>query len=842
MSDTKILKFQFESPSIKKKDEYGIHIAKWIDNTVSSGHNSYYYKRNKRIEINRQIAQGRQSMGSFLDRMGIDGQQSFINLDWKPPAIMPKFIQVLLNGFIKRDEKPKVSAIDPVSIERKKYDFNLSKGLMNNSDVVSALGEQGVDITEGKKVFDDEDELNLFFGLEYKLPEEILFEKGIQNILYENGYDVLKRRLLMDIIESGLVATKTYLDGNNKIIIRRVKPENLIYGYSEYDDFRDASFFGEILYMKVVDLRLMFPEKSEREFFELAKKYGTQSDNFNGGLKWDDLYSSSQFRPYDDWKIEVIDFEFKTIDVIQYSIKTNRFGNKIVDIKGNTIEPAENKEVANKNAKVIYEGLYIRKSTDGLLRWRVSENMIRPQEDVADVYFRYSVHLFDNQDMFNMAIPERCETSVNQMVLAHLKIQQLIAKMRPSGLMIDIDGVNEIDLGLGKDLKPLEIQKIYDQTGTLYIRRTGDSGDDNKMPAQELANTGNVPQIQQLINTYNFYLQQLRDNIGMNEISEGSSVNPRMGVGLAQSQLAISNNATDFNYGAFINIIEQTAKKSAILLWDSVVYGGKAYRDYLQEDKPDGIEDRFFNVKIEMLPSEAEKQYMDNMAQTALSAGIISFEEAFKVKRIQNIKLAEMYLSRYQKKRESMVQENAQKNSEMNAQVQQQSIQMTAEVDAQMLQMKSQSDAQIKQMEIEGKQQLILQEFIQTLILESFKSGKPIPPQYQKQVDIFLYASSGEAANKEQEALMMEQAQKEQSEASASKLGGNETPEDMYGIIADEAEQQGASEEDITQLVSQLSEREEGGEPPTEEPQPEQQAEENEMSDEMLYGISDEDL
>jgi hypothetical protein len=396
-----------------------------------------------------------------------------------------------------------------------------------------------------------------------------------------------------------------------------------------------------------------------------------------------------------------------------------------------------------------------------MLEWGVAKNMIKPSttKGMADAYFSYSVYMHENLDLENMAIPERMETSIRQMTLAHLKIQQLIAKLRPSGLIIDIDSLSDINIGQGKALSPLELQAVYDQTGNIYYRRRTEDGDQmNGVPIQEAPNSGSVSQIQELIMVYNHYLERLRDEIGVNEYREGAGVNPKLGLGVQQAQIQASNNATDFIYDAYLSLYQQTAFKISLLLYDSVQYGGRQYSDYLSPEKVAGKQ---FDVKIEVLPDEKEKQFLEGMIQTALSAGMMEFEDAFRIRSIKNVKLAEMYLTKAKKNKEKAEMQKAQRNSEMNAQSQQQSIQAKSQADAQLKQLETQGKAMVVTTEMKLKQELSQQEFVQNILLKSFELGKPLTDELQAIVDAYFSTMQQEAMQQQQQ-MMQEQAAQEQ--------------------------------------------------------------------------------
>jgi hypothetical protein len=753
-NNRQVLNFHLSSFKTKRDTKEGLKISKFLEKAYNSG---YFSKRNRKFEKNRMFARGRQPMSEFLDLLNVDGKEAFVNLDMKAPAIAPKFIQVMIGGFMKRDEKIRVTAVDPVSTDRKKYEREDAEFRMNFGPEIKGIEEQaGVKlIPDNAYTPEDYEELELFFN-EFQIPEEIMFEKGITAVFDTNGWPVIKRKILEDVIETGIGCTKVSVNKTGKITVRRVVPENLIYSYSEYDDFRDMSFIGEVISMKVVDIRNNYPQIDEEQIYKIAQK----SKNYNTAVKWDDRYRYNIDRPYDDWTVDVLDFEIKSIDSMIYQARINKFGNLIVEKRDK--EPqrvGDNKEIIRKDMHVVYKGVYVLAS-DIMLDWGLAKNMIKPTlaKEIADVYFSYSIFMHENLDLQNMAIPERMETSIRQMTLAHLKIQQLIAKLRPSGLIIDIDSLSDISLGQGKNITPLEIQKIYDQTGNIYYRRRTEDGDGmNGVPISEAPNNASIGQIQELITVYNHYLERLRDEIGVNEYREGASVNPKMGLGVQQAQIAASNNATDFLYDSYLNVYTQTAFKIALLLYDSVLYGGKAYREYLSSND---IEGKVFDVFIEALPDDNEKQFLNQMVQTAISANAIDFEDAFKVRNIKNYKLAEMYLSKAKKKKMREEMEKAQMNSQMNAQSQQQSIAAKAQADAQLEQIQSQGKIAVVSAEMKLKKSSMTQEFVQMALLKSFELDRELPDDIQAIVD--NYFTEMQQQNMAEQQAMQQQAMMEQ--------------------------------------------------------------------------------
>jgi hypothetical protein len=772
MIDSRLLDFHKGTNREKADPKFGIQVARSISSTVDRGYNGYYTRRNAKIKVSRDIAAGHQDMTQFLDLMNIDGKKAFVNLDLSPPCIAPKFMDIITEHFMERSEDVKVSAIDPQSKRKQERAKEEAEFRMENKDLIGALQQESGIPVEDPSAYtpEDKDDLDFYFGYEYQLPEEIKFEKATDYVLIDNDWKtVCKRKVLEDMEESGFSATRTYVDVNGKIKIRVCEPENTFYSWSKFNDLRDIAWCGELYKMKVTEYRARFAndyireygeEKAEQKLFEDVMKAVSQYPDYTS-LSWQYEWSYAYYRPYDDWQIEVMDFEFKTVDNDIYTAKTNKYGNLIAVDKRDRMPQnlGDNKEVIVKQVYNIYRGYYVRK-LDKLFNWELAKNMIRPQSNLSDVYFSYSFYMPKNRDMINVTLPERMKSSVNQMTLAHLKIQHLIAKMRPAGLLVDINGLLDIDLGLGGTVTPLELQKVYDQTGNQYYRSIKDDGETRQNPPiQELPNAGSIPQIQSCITTYNFYLERLRQDLGTNEYVEGQSVNPKLGLGVMQNQMTASNRATAFIYEGYLSLMQNTCRKVSMLLWDNVMFGGKEYREFIGDEE---LDEAYFDVNIEMLPDEMERAKIDAKIETALSAGIIEFQDAFKIGNIKNVKLKELYLARAQKRIQQMkIQEN-QANIKATSDAQIASAQATTQGKQQELQMEYQGKLAITQMSTKASSELEMQKFVQELQMESFKTGKPIPQEMQDIVDAFYEAKAEEEIQEQEMADSMMEQQEQQ--------------------------------------------------------------------------------
>lgn len=753
-----LLNLNLDKPSQKKKKEYGLKVAQGIFNSADRNTDGYYGRRYRQWRANRDFSYGVNSMKEFMDLMRIEGNQSFINLDWTPIKIAPKFVEILLGQFMNRKETPIVKAVDDMSTNMKEIEKQEAKFRMENKEKIMQIeAEMGEKIESNKFIPEDEDDLALYFDMEYRLPEEILFEQRIKKVLDDNDYPILKRQVLRDIIDCNCAFTKLYYDPNENIRIKRCKPENMIYNVFETDNGKDISYIGEVYPMKISEIRRKF-NIDEETLFTLAQKASRELKR-SENLYWKDSYKYTEIRPYDDYAVLVFDFEVKTVDV-EYSVKTeNKFGNVLVVPKqGKPVAPNGQEisgEVIETKRLNVYQGIWVC-DTPIMLKWDISPNQIRPYQNGVDVFFSYSVIYPNATGSLIPSMIEKAMGPIRQMIVIRLKMQQLISTMRPDGYMIDISGLRDVDLGLGNSVEPLKLMKIWDQTGRVYWDSTGDDGERKSAPIQPLPSNQNVSMLNTLIQQYNFELDRLREEMGISEYRDGSSIPVKTGLGVMQSQIQSSNNATEYIYQAAMYLMEETSRKVSMMLWDSIVLKAKKFKEF--EGYEMSLLDMSFDVRVNMINDEQSRVELIQLLNTALQAGMITYEQAFKVKNIEDTKLAELYLARAMKKAKKEAQEQAQMNAQMNAQIQQQSADAKAQTDAQLEQMSSQAKIAVNKSKSEGDKEVELIKFASNLYTSALTSGKDLPEDIKRFADVIL----GNAIQPQMQEVAEEQMPEEQ--------------------------------------------------------------------------------
>ena len=749
-----IKKFQITTDISSKKDFlYGKNVAQSIYSTIY-GNQTYFWLRNNRFRKNRQIANGKIDMSVFLDRLEMNGKANFVNINWKSIIIGNTIVARLVGSWMSRSEKISVVATDEASAMSKKSAADEAEFLYQNKEILSQIQqESGVPIIpQDKFIAEDKDELDQW-TLEFnKLPEEILYSLGCNNILEANGWnDVLKQRLLHDSAEVGLVCTYTWMDEEGEIHVDWIRPENAIYSYSDFPDFRDTTYRGHMLSMKVSEIRARYSiaaggSLTEEEIFQLAQS--SKEYQITDKLKWMQDWNVAWLRPYDEWNIDLMQFEIKTLDSDGYTVtKTKKNGSTIIR-KGKPDKIDENQEYIEEKKWNIYHGVYC-PVTQKMIKWGIKKNMIRPQDpkEIGNAEFSYSFYMYDPYDMRNVAVPEKIEEPIEQMILARLKIQQMVAKMTPAGASIDVDALQELDLGLGDSVKPLEVQKIWEQTGKLYYRGRDAEGNRIPVPINELANTGFAPQLNALIQLYQFHYQVLKDELGEDPNLMNQAAQPRVAASNIQASQQLANNATEYMYDAYIYVMEETAKKVACLLNKSVTYGAKKYRDLLKEED---VKNRNFVATIRMLPSSTDLMNLQAMMNNAIASNpeLVKYLDPFKAMRMarENIDLGELYFRQAQKRYLKTEQENSQANMEQNSQSQQASIQAKMQADT----------------ILDGKRSLAREkEIILQGVFDLAKANIPVPAELQKIVSDMLQNVTVpiEVQNQEQQQALAQQQQ-----------------------------------------------------------------------------------
>ena len=491
----------------KASYQYGLEVARAIETEWfrrDSGDVRFFANRDNFHRL-RLYARGEQSIQKYKDELSINGDLSYLNIDWKPVPIIPKFVDIVVNGINDRLYEIKAYSQDPFSLqERSKYMDNLLRD-MKNRKLFSAVQESlGLNMfaTDQKELPANNEELTLHMQLNYKQSIEIAEEEAISNVFDHNKYDLIKKRLDYDLAVIGIAADKTTFNTSEGIKVEHVDPADLIYSYTESPYFDDIYYVGEIRRVSIVDLKKQFPGLTEEDIKEIEG----YSDNY---LVYNKSYNPSEST--DRNLVYVLYFEYKTFNNQVYKIKETATGAEKALKKDDRFNPPKDErsrfEKAERIIEVLYQGVKII-GHNKILKWQLAENMTRPKSDTTKVSMTYNIVAPRMYRGKIESLVSRMTSFADMIQLTHLKLQQVLARMVPDGVYLDADGIAEIDLGNGTNYNPQEALNMYFQTGSVIGRSMTQDGEFNhgKMPIQELQSSGSNAKISSLISSYNYYI------------------------------------------------------------------------------------------------------------------------------------------------------------------------------------------------------------------------------------------------------------------------------------------------------------------------------------------------
>ena len=699
--------------------EYGLKVAKGIEQEWFSNERNYTKSRYSSIKNDfhrlRLYARGEQSIQKYKDELSINGDLSYLNLDWKPVPIIPKFVDIVVNGIAERTYDIKAYSQDPHGVaQRTEYMESILRDmrLQEFNDYVQEAFDVNIYDNPKESLPKSKEELELHMQLTYKQAVELAEEQALNVLMEGNNYELIKKRFFYDLTVLGIGAVKTSFNTSEGVVIDYVDPANLVYSHTDSPYFDDVYYVGEVKEIPVNELVKQFPHLGQEDLEDIIKTNGLYRSN-----------SSRSRNESDNNKVAVLYFNYKTYMNEVYKVKETGTGaNKAIE-KNDTFNPPEGLEgdfmKLQRSIECLYDGALIL-GTDKLLKWEMATNMMRPKSDYTKVKMNYSIVA---PRMYNGKIESlvgRITGFADMIQLTHLKLQQVMSRLTPDGVYLDADGLAEIDLGNGTNYNPQEALNMFFQTGSVIGRSMNELGEGNpgRVPIQEIQSGSGGQKMQSLIGTYNYYLQMIRDVTGLNEARDGSTPDKNALVGVQKLAAANSNVATRHILQSGLFLTAEVAECLSLRISDIIEYSptkdafiqaiGAHNVATLKEMSELHLYD--FGIFIELTPDEEEKAMLENNIQSALGAGLIELSDAIDLREIKSIKLANQLLKirREQKleKDQLMQQENIQAQAQANAQAQQ----VAAQAEVQKNQALTQSQIQLEQAKSEMKMQQVMQE------------------------------------------------------------------------------------------------------------------------------------
>ena len=694
----------------KESMAYGLKVSKAIEQEWfrRSAGSCRFYDQYAEFHRLRLYARGEQPIGKYKNEFAIDGDLSYLNLNWEIVPIIPKFVDIVVNGMSDRAYKVRATAQDAMSAENKNLFQDMIEADMVSKDFLQMTQEQyGVNAfnVDPKDLPQTDEELNLYMELRYKPSIEIAEEVAIDNILEMNDFKLIQEMCDKDQCEIGISATKHEFVKGEGISVNYVDPANMVWSYTEKPDFSDCYYYGEIKQVHYTELRKINPDLTDEQLEEI-KQYGTS---------WYDAYNITR-KLYDDAFLDevvtLLYFNYKTEKKFVYKEKTTKSGGKKLIAKDDSFANAESEHfrVVEIPKEVWYEGILVAGSNH-LLKWNLMSNMVRPKSATQKAmpnYMMFAPRMYKGQID---SLVKRMIPFADQIQLTHLKLQQVQARMVPDGVFIDADGLTDVDLGKGLEYNPNEALKLFFQTGSVVGRSyTGDGEFNNaRVPIQELAHGAGQGKINALITAYNYYLNMIRDVTGLNEARDGSTPNPDALVGVQKLAALNSNTATRHVLEGRLMMTRRLALALSLRMADILKYADFKEQFAMQIGKYnlaiiEDIKDLYlydFGIYIDLAPDEQEKEQLERDIAISLQRDQIDLEDAIDIRSVKNIKLANELLKMKRRRKLEDVRAREDQQQQMQAQINMESQQMAAQTAMQKTQMEIDGKISLKQAEVQ---------------------------------------------------------------------------------------------------------------------------------------------
>ena len=699
--------------------EYGLKVAKaieseWFDK--DSGSNRF---KSNELSFHRLrlYARGEQSIQKYKDELSINGDLSYLNLDWKPVPIISKFVDIVVNGISDRTYDVKAYSQDPYGVSKRTEYMESIIADMRTKELNAFTKEAfGVDIsnTPEEELPDSKEELELHMQLSYKQAVELAEEQAINTIFDGNKYELTRRRVNYDLTVIGIGCVRNTFSKSEGVKVDYVDPANLVYSYTDSPYFDDIYYVGEVKIIPVNELKKEFPDLTNEDLEGIIKQPHPSSNGYSK-VNYDDI---------DNNQVEILYFNYKTYMNEVYKIKQTSTGASKIIIKDDTFNPPveildEKFEKVSKSIEELYEGALI-VGTKKLLKWGMAKNMMRPKSDYTKVKMNYSIVAPRMYKGRIESLVGRITGFADMIQLTHLKLQQVMSRLIPDGVYLDADGVAEVDLGNGTNYNPQEALNMFFQTGSIIGRSLTADGDMNpgKVPIQEIASGNGGAKMQSLIQTYNYYLQMIRDVTGLNEARDGSNPDKNALVGIQKIAAANSNTATRHILQSGLFLTAETADCISLRISDIIEYAPTrdAFIQSIGAHNVATLEEMSnlhlydFGIFIELTPDDEEKQMLENNIQVAVAQKGIDLEDAIDLREIKNIKLANQLLKIRRKQKQERDQALQQQNIQAQAQANAQAQQVAAQAEVQKQQALAQTEMQIEQAKFQMENQKMIQE------------------------------------------------------------------------------------------------------------------------------------
>ena len=658
--------------------------AMWADSKQSIPSSSFYNGRNEYDEI-RMYAMGMQPVDQYKKQLTSDESidQSWLNIQNKIYPIIPKYREIAISKMMQRQYDITAFAIDEAdrSAEDKYYADIRAKIIMREAAQGTPMAN-APQLQPNRGEPEDLEELEIHTQYGYKFNMAFEAENAVSLVMNQNKHDRERKKIFEYLFDYGIAGYKEWIDEKGDVKYRAVKAERLIPSYCEQPDFSDMVHCGEIIDVTVNDLAAWF---STAELKQICKKV----ERKYGNPIWNDLTSD-----IGKFKVLVLDGQLKTTDTNDYKENVDnrnnpRFGKvdpKEVEKQSKKVKNGTEAQYLKSSINVNYQFKWV-VDTEFLYDYGKCKNQKRKDSSWWDTTLDWHLYAWNFHKMQFTGITKRLIPSANEYQLIKMRLEDLNAKLIPYLINIDLDALDNVALGKsGENMTPREVMDLMMQHRVVLFRGNSVTNDKQNWKPASIEPSGQLAAFAQLYQALENCLQEIRNISGFNELTDGTSVQPKMLNGVAKLQEQGTNNAlwliSDAEKYLGLQLADAIVQKVQIAVQIGKVEGyAKALGSNMIKFfkiNPD-IAMHEFGIFFEDVPTDADRQDLMNRLNLKDSQGLIDPEDIVILQNTRNLKEAQMRLAYKVKKRRQQMQQEAMQQQQMNGQVQVQSAQAAEE-------------------------------------------------------------------------------------------------------------------------------------------------------------------
>lgn len=714
----------------KDKDlQWGMKYAKaaWSDWNYTVPRTCFYNAADKYEEL-RLYAQGNQPVNKYKKLMAVDEQtnNTWLVVDWTVRPIVTKFRDIALSRLVQQEYNVVATPIDSQAkgeldqyYADAKAKIALRKTLEQQNPELA--NHPMVQPQAGDALDFEELEMRIEFGEQFNRSKDA--EQAIQLMFYENDIKILRRRWFESFFDCGPAGYKAWLDSNGRPKCRDVNPEAVITNYCRFPDFRDLIHAGEIIDVSLVDMACMKDENGQPYFTE--EQIEEMRNSVAG--KWSNPAmvgrSTNYFKSYDRQSVKVLDLQFYSYNELNFERNVNRRGNTMFNEVDWDRRNNKKDKYLRKKIKVVYEIKWV-VGTDYAYDFRLKKDMKRSvnPEKMAETTLDYKFFAPNFYEMRTLSMMQRLVPLADEYQMTIYRIQNFINRMVPNGWWIDLDALENVALNKGgENMKPVDLLQMFFETGVLVGRSKDIMGDNvNYKPIIPIDNNA-FNQLQALYQHLQLTIAQMQSIIGLNELTDGSTPNPKTLNGVASIAVESTNNSLfPIQFGERF-LLESLANDMLMLMQQAVKKGDvEGFAKSLNSNTlqfikaSDDLPLRDYGIMLDERPTDDQKQLLMMQIQQDQAQGLLDTADALYILNVYNVKQAQQMLAyKVRKNREEQqkaemakIQENnqgAQQTAMAAEQAKQQTLQLEWSLKMQYMEREKQLDAMIKQQELQLK-------------------------------------------------------------------------------------------------------------------------------------------